>query len=287
MIIDMDKKLEQYKWFFGDQLHQMQHEQQTLMSTSVGSLLKQGLVTMGYVEKVIASTAHVIIKFPFGYAPRMKALKSFVVVKKEGFSHYGSQLKNWSCPLDDFLHNIEAHSSMSEVLPLHYLPANDGYDHVECSSISLKLYELLQKSTSAGKSLTVFVFDPYPPIDYLYNLKQYIDLFPTNPELLLQPKIEYEEWHPNEISFSPEKPNAIASTVFETLERKSCCILQGPPGTGKTFVIASVIADYLKQGKTVCATTMANKGLMELILQEPLKPFLKGNKMMNWYKLQS
>ena len=108
----MDKKLEQYKWFFGDQLHQMQHEQQTLMSTPVGSLLKQGLVTMGYVEKVIASTAHVIIKFPIGYAPRMKALKSFVVVKKEGFSKYGSQLKNWSCPLDDFLHNIEAHSSI-------------------------------------------------------------------------------------------------------------------------------------------------------------------------------
>lgn len=274
----MENKLEQYKWFFGDQLHQMQQEQQTLMSTPVSSLLKQGLVTMGYVERVIPTTAHVVVKFPNGYAPRMKTLKSFVVIKKEGFSQYGSQLKSWPCSLEVFLHNIEAHSSMSEIMPLHYLPSNDGYDHVECASVSIKLYELLQKSTAAGKSLTVFVFDPYPPLDYLYNLKQYIDLFPQNPELMLQPKIEYEEWHPNELSYSPEKPNAIASTVFETLERNACCILQGPPGTGKTYVIASIIADYLKQGKTVCATTMANKGLMELILQEPLKPFLKNSK---------
>lgn len=278
MTIDMENKLEQYKWFFGDQLHQMQQEQQTLMSTPVCALLKQGLVTMGYVEKVIPSTAHVVVKFPIGYAPRMKTLKSFVVIKKEGFTQYGAQLKNWTCSLESLLHNIEAHSSMSEIMPLHYLPSNDGYDHVECASVSIKLYELLQKSSAAGKSLTVFVFDPYPPIDYLYNLKQYIDLFPENPELMLQPKIEYEEWHPNELCYSPEKPNAIASTVFETLERNACCILQGPPGTGKTYVIASIIADYLKQGKTVCATTMANKGLMELILQEPLKPFLNNNK---------
>ena len=42
-------------------------------------------------------------------------------------------------------------------------------------------------------------------------------------------------------------------------------ILLGPPGAGKSYTIASIIADYLREGKSVCVTTMANKGLEELI----------------------
>ena len=34
-------------------------------------------------------------------------------------------------------------------------------------------------------------------------------------------------------------------------------------------------AQYLKEGKTVCATTMANKGLIELVKQDPLEEFVK------------
>ena len=54
--------------------------------------------------------------------------------------------------------------------------------------------------------------------------------------------------------------------------------MQGPPGVGKSYTIASIIAKYLDAGKTVCATTMANKGLIELVKQEPLEAYVKQNR---------
>ena len=105
-----------------------------------------------------------------------------------------------------------------------------------------------------------------------------MNTIPENKKLLIQPNISYEDSHPEELSFDENKPNAIAETISKTLETDDCCLLQGPPGTGKSYVIATIIAEYLNTGKAVCATTMANKGLMELILQPPLKEALKGGK---------
>ena len=58
------------------------------------------------------------------------------------------------------------------------------------------------------------------------------------------------------------------------MDDDNCCIVQGPPGTGKSYTIATIIAHYLDNGETVCATTMANKGLIELIKQAPLKDYI-------------
>lgn len=276
--ITMNKKIEYYQWFFSDQLQQMEIEQKTIVSTSIAQLLQYGVVTMGYVDRIITKKGHVVLKFPKGYAPRLKVPKVFVVVKKNGFSTYGIHIKEWKCTLGEFKKDGLMHTVSSDLLPLFYLPSNDGYDYVECSNVSLNLFNLLSDALSKGKSLTVLIYDPLPPIDYFLNLKRYMNLFPDNEELLLEPKISYEDWRPKELSFDPEQPNAIADTIYKTLEKENCCILQGPPGTGKSYVIATIIAEYLKVGKTVCATTMANKGLIELILQKPLTIALNEGK---------
>ena len=78
----MNKKIGHYQWFFSDQLNQMQLEQKTLLSTPIGQLVNQGVVSMGYAEKVIPEKGHIVIKFPNGYAPRLKVPKSFFVIKK-------------------------------------------------------------------------------------------------------------------------------------------------------------------------------------------------------------
>lgn len=274
----MSTKISHYQWFFSDQLNQMQLEQKTLLSTPIGQLVTQGAVSMGYAERVIPERGHIVIKFPNGYAPRLKVPRSFFVIKKGAFGEFGAHVKDWKCTLDEFRQRIEMHSSTSDFLPLYYIPSSDGYDHVECTSVSVQLFDLLKQATESGKSLTVLIFDPFAPVDYFLNLKRFMDLYPDNKELLIEPKISYEEWHPQELSYNPAQPNAIAETVSKTLEADGCCLLQGPPGTGKSYVIASIIADYLREGKTVCATTMANKGLMELALQPPLKEFLDGEK---------
>lgn len=274
----MSTKIGHYQWFFSDQLNQMQLEQKTLLSTPIGQLVTQGVVSMGYAEKVIPERGHIVIKFPNGYAPRLKVPKSFFVIKKGAYAEFGAHIKDWKCTLDEFRQRQDMHSTTSDFLPLFFIPLKDGYDHVECTSVSVQLFDLLKQATESGKSLSVLIFDPFAPVDYFMNLKRFMDLYPDNPELQIEPKINYEDWHPEELSFNSEQPNAIAETVSKTMESDNCCILQGPPGTGKSYVIATIIADYLRAGKTVCATTMANKGLIELALQPPLKDFLEAEK---------
>lgn len=272
----MSDTIQHYKWFFGDQLKQMQLEQKTLISTPISQLLADGVISMGYAERVIPERGHIVIKFPKGYAPRMKVPRTFYIIKKAAYSEYGTHVKDWKCTLDEFSHRQDVRSPSSDFLPLFFLPSSDGYDHVECTSVSMQLFNLLKETTEAGKSLGVLIFEPFAPVDYFMNLQRYMDLYPDNKELLIEPKIKYEDWHPKELSFNPADPNAIAETVSKTLDEDDCCILQGPPGTGKSYVIATIIADYLRAGKTVCATTMANKGLIELILQDPLKECLES-----------
>lgn len=274
----MHKKIDYYQWFFSDQLQQMEIEQKTIITTPISQLLQHGDVTMGYVDKVIIERGHIVIKFPRGYAPRLKVPKAFTVIKKNAFDTYGAHLKEWRCTFENFKKDATMHTISSDLLPLFFVPSTDGYEYVECSSVSLTLFNLLQNALKEGKNLTVLIHDPFPPIDYFINLKRYMDLYPENEELMLEPKIEYLDWHPEELIYNPEKPKAIAESISKTLEKEDCCILQGPPGTGKSYVVASIIAEYISAGKTVCATTMANKGLMELILQKPLHEVLESDK---------
>lgn len=95
---------------------------------------------------------------------------------------------------------------------------------------------------------------------------------------MIEPKIDYEDWQPEELQYDPNNETAIPERIFQTLEEDNCCILQGPPGTGKSYTIAHIIAKYLTSNKTVCVTTMANKGLIELVQQPPLLPFLRNEK---------
>ena len=90
----------------------------------------------------------------------------------------------------------------------------------------------------------------------------------------MEPKIAYEDWQPEELAFDEEHPNGISEKILQTLSVEDCCVLQGPPGTGKSYTIATIIASYLNDGKNVCVTTMANKGLVELIKQKPLNEFV-------------
>lgn len=271
-------KLEYYQWFFSDQLQQTEIEQKSIVMTPVARLLANGDVTMGYVDHIVSGNGHVVLKFPKGYSPRLKVLKYVVVVKKNAFATFGNRIKDWRCSLIDFRKDPTMHTVGSDIVPLFFVPSSDGYEYLECSNISIKLFELLKSALALGKQLTVLISDPFPPIDYFVNLKHYMDLYPDNEELMLEPNMQYEDWHPKELSFDSENPDAISNTILDTLEENNRCILQGPPGTGKSYVIATVIAAYLKEGKTVCATTMANKGLMELILQSPLKEALETEK---------
>lgn len=272
------KKLQNYQYFFGDQVREIELEQRTLVKSPINQLVKKEELTFGYVDHVDVARGHVVFKFPKNRAPRLKVLRSLTIISKNAWAELGRPTSSWKIPFLDFMKNTQYHSPNSDVLPLYYTKrGNSDYDYVGCSSISLTLFDLFKRKCEEGKSLTVLFFMPFPPVNYLNNLSNYMEMFPS-PELLIEPKIEYGDWHPQELSFDENRPNAIAETIAETLQNEHCCVVQGPPGVGKSYTIATIIAKYLDAGKTVCATTMANKGLIELVKQDPLESYVKQNR---------
>ena len=81
----MNSIIDYYKWFFSDQLHQMYLEQKTIASTPVSQLINIGDVLIGYVVRAVPEKGHIVIKFPKAHAPRLKVLKSFVIIKKKRY----------------------------------------------------------------------------------------------------------------------------------------------------------------------------------------------------------
>ena len=271
-------KIQNYQYFFGDQVREIELEQRTLVKSPINQLVKKEELTFGYVDHVDVTRGHVVFKFPKNRAPRLKVLRSLTIISKNAWAELGRPTSSWHIPFLDFMKNTQYHSPNSDVLPLYYTKrGNSDYDYVGCSSISLTLFDLFKRKCEEGKSLTVLFFMPFPPVNYLNNLSNYMEMFPS-PDLLIEPKIEYKDWHPQELSFDENHPNAISETIAETLHNEHCCVVQGPPGVGKSYTIASIIAKYLDDAKTVCATTMANKGIIELVKQEPLEAYVKQNR---------
>ena len=277
--MEQDKKILNYKSFFGDQIKEAIDDQQKINRSEMRQLFKTDELSLAYVDRIQYETGMVILKFPRRMAPRLKVQKAITVIKKGARQELGEHVTEWKSLWEDFCKNPDYHSSGSDITPMYYVPGkNDGYDYVACSGLSTKLCDLFVKTTSEGKSLSVLIYNPFPPVDYYKNLSRYMDVFSDNEELKLEPKIAYEDWQPEELAFDENHPNGISEKILQTLLVEDCCILQGPPGTGKSYTIATIIAAYLNKGKNVCVTTMANKGLVELIKQKPLKEFVSAGK---------
>lgn len=271
----MDNRISNYKSFFADQIKESVDEQQKMNRSTMSQLFKTDALSLGYVERVQSELGTVIIKFPRTMAPRLKVQRSITVIKKNAKPALGEKVTEWTCKWGDFCDNPDYHSAGSDITPLYYVSGkDDGYDYVACTGLSVSLYDLLLKTTKEGKSLPVIIYSPFPPIEYYKNMMHYMEIHPEDANLFLEPKMSYKDWQPEELAFDKENPNGIADTINGTLDREGICILQGPPGTGKSYTIATIVASYLKADKSVCVTTMANKGLVELIKQEPLAEFV-------------
>lgn len=274
-----NKKINNYKTFFADQVKEAVGEQMKINKSSMRQLFRLGELSLAYVEVIQRETGMVILKFPHRMAPRLKVQKAITIISKGAFQELGKRPIEWDCTWEDFCDNAKYHSAGSDITPMCYLSyKNDGYDHVACTGVSNKLYEIFDKTTSIGHSLSVIVYNPFPPVDYYKNLSRYMDLYSSNEDLMLEPSIAYDDWEPDELAFDSNNPSAITNTILNALEEKKCCIVQGPPGTGKSYTIASIVASFLDSDKSVCVTTMANKGLIELIKQDPLKPYISKGK---------
>lgn len=261
-----------FKSFFMEQAQAQDKEHMKSRKARVMDLFASDFINLGYVTDVNESNGRIVVKFKKGTAPRLKYLKGFVVIYKNARLVNGENILSWTCSFDEFIKQKNSYSQPSDIQAITYVSSPDyEYDYVECGSISLEMYSFLKDAVHKGISPQVLLFDNYPPKDFYINMCKFMDIYGDTPELsILGENIDYNSWDPIPLRYDSEKESAIADTLYNTLQNESCCILQGPPGTGKSYTIAQIIKRYLEEGKSVCSTTMTNKGLVELCQQEPL-----------------
>lgn len=271
----MDKRLEGYVRFFEDQIRENEFNYKSYMAAPLCELFQKDSAFIGKIVAHNDEKGHIIIKVRKNHAPRLKINKTFCVLRNKIWDTLGNKYTSWTLPCKSFLEEVQFHTSFSEIKPLYFIKKPDpDYDYIGCSSIAVDLFDAIVKALKDKRDIWFIMLDPFPPTQYLQNLINYINRFPEDPNLMLVPKIAYEDWKPQELTNRDD----VSKIIMDTLESESICILQGPPGTGKSTTISEIVTKYLNNGKTVCVTTMSNKGLTELIEKKHLDELRKQGK---------
>lgn len=263
----MNELLSNYKRFFEDQIRESEQEFISYLKSPLSSLFQEDRAFWGKVISVNENLGHLTIQVPKGHCPRLKISKSFSILRQNAWNELGNSISQWNCQCKQFLENTSFHTMFSEIKPIYFKKQDDNNDYIGCSGVDLKLFTSIKQALNEGRSVWYIMTETFPPTQYLQNLCNYIDRYSSDSELLVMPKITYDDWKPKELTNQDD----IVGQIVEKLNKENLCILQGPPGTGKSYTIATIVSQYLGEGKTVCVTTMSNKGITELIEKEPLK----------------
>ena len=94
--------LDNYVRFFKDQKRETERAYSYILDSSVGMLLKDGVLNVGTVIAASLKTGNIIIKIRKGYAPRLKMLKSFGIVTKKARLAFGDNIVLWDCKFRTF-----------------------------------------------------------------------------------------------------------------------------------------------------------------------------------------
>jgi len=267
----MNERIHKLQQFFTDQGKAQDREHMKSRKCKMKDLFASDFLNLGTVVRVNEQTGHIVVRFSKGYAPRLKYLKGFVVVKKAAKEKLGESIISWNCTFDDFVSESAFHTQSSDIQALYYMKGEDSkYDYVGCGSISVDMYSFLKSAVDTGKAPQIILFENYPPKEFYSNMASFIEKHRDERLLNSIPNLNFDSWNPEHLEYDDSNPSIISDTILKTLESEDCCILQGPPGTGKSYTIAQVISNYLLDGKSVCSTTMTNKGLIELCQQDPL-----------------
>lgn len=273
--------IDNYVKFFLHQKQEIIKDYNKIKDVSLKQLFRESKIIIGRVDRVNSTNGHVVIEIDRHLSVRLKTMMNCTLLSKKCFEALGDNYSGWNITFGEFNkpeHSIW-HQGLSDVMPMYFMESNNREKaYVGCSSLSVKMYNDIERLLDMGKTLNVLLFDPFPPTEYLENLAVYTKYHQDNEYFNINEEKQYEDWHPIELEFNPQNTLAIPETIQKVLEVEDRCILQGPPGTGKSFTIANIVKNYMDNGKSVCVTTMANKGLIELVKQSPLKQYLIDQK---------
>lgn len=252
-------RLEQYEKFFKLQRRDQEKKYELYANTSLNSLFEIGRAFYG---SIVGTTEHgqMVIHFETRTTPRLKVPMVLCILRKSSYDKYGFTIQSWNCTSLKFRENFNVHTSFSDIVPLYFLSDRKT---VGCSKVSLEMLNAVRSGLAQHKELRFVMLETLPPTELLMNLSDYINQHQSDKNLLLTPKITYNNWSPVEL----KSTDNISERIIKALGTSDVCVLQGPPGTGKSYTLGSIISKITTEKKSVCVTTQSNASLISLISQ--------------------
>jgi hypothetical protein len=130
---------------------------------------------------------------------------------------------------------------------------------------------ILREFIEKGIQPLLVVAETDPPIQYLVNLKEYLELKTDNEILDLDIDKDAKSWQPINLDNS----SSVFDTVLAAIEKNKITTVQGPPGTGKSYFAAQVCDYFISKNKSIAVCSLTNKALMEIVGQPPLGESIK------------
>ena len=262
-------KMQDYKRFFKLLKRDKDRKFELYAKTALNNLFAEGKAFYGTVAGVTGQ-GNLILKFHSIKTPRLKVPKSFCIVNPKAFDKYGKTISNWECSSFQFRENELYHTSFSDALPIYFFKDKKT---IGCGHIQMEVLRSIKIALERKMTLYFIMLENMPPTELLLNLADYIDLHPTDKNLLLEPKIKYDEWKPVQLKSTDNVP----SKIICQLKEKGICVLQGPPGTGKSYALADIVSRVTAENKSVCVTTQSNASLISLISQDTMQPMIESS----------
>lgn len=243
--------------FFLLQIEENENAVKEYMVTPMKQHFKQKSAFVGKLWGIDENRSSLIFRFSAGLAPRLNVPLVAFVVNQESVP---TDQSNWDFHYKAFRESGKAKAS-TQLLPVYFLKSHDiSFSFLGFSGIDSGFFDSAKNALSRGEKPLIVFAEQDPPVQYLINLKSFIEKFRDDPILNLNIQKSLDDWNPVGFDSSASK----VDQLLWALDSSEEVIIQGPPGTGKSHLIGSLVCKLVEQGKSVCITSLTNKALMEV-----------------------
>lgn len=260
--------------FYNTEIHTQISEWESYLSKQMRILISEKELFIGRVWAISEKLGMVIIRFRKDEVPRLNTPYFLGVVgdvPDKNPKEWRFTYKEFREPTNNYWHDKKG----SEVVAIKYDRTDDNWVFLSVSVSDLILYEYLEQDClGAGVQPLVIIAENDPPLNYLFNLKEFVERGSSNQILLSDINLKEENWKPKGL----DNEDDVTDEIFEIIGQDSITAIQGPPGTGKSYYAAKISQRLLEQDKSVAVCALTNKALIELSDQPPLEESLKAGK---------
>lgn len=244
--------------FLRKELRNQMKEFDKISNSKAFDLLQSGQLVIGSYMKV--KNGSLMVKCKSSLIPRKREhYLAFTLTSKD------LSISDWKVTGISYEELLRKSTSVSKAVCI-WMQKGHSNDDTLCgfSSTEIDFVNNLDENT-------IVLFGPdKPPTEYLSNLNTFANN--SEDEGILALSAVKKTWDPTLVSADNQR----ARFFINQLELSSNCIIQGPPGTGKTTLIGEIVAELLKENKSVLVTAMTNNAIMEVARQKPLSPYLES-----------